>query len=80
MEIKGLKVFRIILKEKNETNKIDQFLCVSMCTERAIGLTKVYAETSGWKDFEVNQAICLGDLNILDNQLFGECEVSKCQS
>ena len=94
MEIKGLKVFSVFLKDIHDVNKIRKFLCVAMCTERAIGLTKKHAETSGWIDFEVDQVTCLGDLDMLDLQYFGapilqkdskmgtlgECEVAKCQS
>jgi hypothetical protein len=79
MDIKGLKVFRIFLKDAHDTNKIEQYLCVAMCTERAIGLTKMHAEANGWKDFEVDQAMCLGELAILDLQYYGECEVAKCR-
>ena len=80
MDIKGLKVFRIFLKDKHDTNKVEQYLCVAMCTERAMGLTRNHAETSGWNDFEVDQVTCVGELDILDFQFFRECEVAKCQS
>jgi len=39
----------------------------------------MHAEKNGWKEFDVDQVTCLGDLDILDLQYFGECEVSKCQ-
>ena len=80
MEIKGLKFFKILLKSSHETLGIEQFICVAMCSERAIGLTKMQAEKNGWEDYDVDQVICLGDLDILDLQYFGECEVAKCQS
>jgi len=79
MEIKGLKVFSVFLKDTHDVNKTKKFFCVAMCTDRAIGLTKMHAEKNGWKEFDVDQVTCLGDLDILDLQYFGECEVSKCQ-
>jgi len=78
MEIKGVKVFSVFLKDMHDRNIMKKFICVSICTERAIGLTKKHVESNGWKDYEVDQVTCIGDLDILDLQYFVECE--RCQN
>jgi hypothetical protein len=80
METKGLKVYSVFLKDSLDENKSKRFTCIAMCTERAIGLTRKHVESSGWKQFDVDQITCLGDVDIMDLQFFGECEVAKCQS